>query len=310
MIDFNAGTPLKDASNDLFLKYNIKDIHSLISIGDATIKNTTQVMYMELNFNSTPVLIIYKYVKIIKNQFVRLLHFPITKDGDVTLENKVLKFLSKQDVVQEIVTSDEDLIHHNFAIKDNFDLYATDFYDILDNDLVYKVNRGKYKSKIKYTKYKDSIDFRHATTDDYTDIMILMNTWKTYKDDTDKLFNKKTFNTIEKHFETLLLPPFYTYVITFNGNIVAFEVLYEQGDILYQLVNQAYREINDVATKDVIDYVHKWNHKLTIDTFINLNRFKIINYEYASDPNGGLFNFKNNMYAYKTPLYRLKFKKG
>ena len=310
-IDFNNGLSFKDAPDSLLTDFNINEPNSLLCRGDAKIKNTNQVMYLLLNINDHEVLLIYKYVKIIKNQFIRLLHFPITKPHNVGLEVQLLKLLSKHPQIQEILTTKTDLEYHNFPIRDNYDLWATDFYDILDESHA-KVNRGKHKSKVKYTKYKDRIQFRKATEDDYLDIMNILHEWKQFKIDDDTLFNKKTFHTVEKKFSELLYPPFATYITLFDGVIVAFEVVHDEGDTLFQLVNQAYRKpdqlpFDEIIAKDIIAYVHKWNHLLTINELHD--KYKIINYEYASDPNGGLFNFKRNLYTYEVPLYRLKFKK-
>lgn len=304
----NFGNKLyKNMPIEVFEEFNIDKLNSLLCIGDAKIKNTSAIKYDIFKVNNIDVLIVYKDIKLFKNKFIRLLHTPIAKNRNIDLENKILKLLSQDERIGELVTTREDLEEHNLHIKYNQDIWATDFYDILDDNLIYSVNRGKYKSKIKYTKYKDEITFREATKDDYLDIINLMEEWKDYKEKEGTLYNKSTFNNIKKNFELFLSRPFYTYVITYKDMIVSFEILYEQGNILFQLVNQAYREVNEFINKDIIDYVHKWNHKLTIDTFYS--KYKIINYEYASNPKGGLYNFKNNLYQCKSPLYKLKFKR-
>ena len=67
-IDFNNGLSFKDAPDTLLTDFNIKEPNSLLCRGDAKIKNTNQVMYLKLNINDHEVLLIYKYIKIIKKK--------------------------------------------------------------------------------------------------------------------------------------------------------------------------------------------------------------------------------------------------
>ena len=249
-----------------------------------------------------------------KVQFVRLLHTPITKPRNIELENKILRMLSKHPQVQEIVTSEDDLIEHNISIPTTPDLYATDFYDPLDEELLNKVTKGKRRSKIKYTKYKDRINFRKANQDDYLDIINLMQAWMKNKSDNNDLFNKKTFNTVEKKFSMLLQDPFSVYVTTFDDEIIAFEVFAKEGDKVVQLVNQAFPsseclQWDEVINKEIYDYCLKWHHMLTIQEFIKYSSIRTIEYEYASKFGGGLWNFKNMMYSKQRRIIRMKFKK-
>lgn len=311
-LDFNDGVKLKEVDQNFLDAYGVENIHSLMFISDAKIKNTSQVMFMELNIANHEVLLLYKYVKLMKVQFVRLLHTPITKPRNIELENKILRMLSKHPQVQEIVTSEDDYLEHN--IKPSNDIYADDFFDPLTNELIQKVNKGKRRSKIKYTKYKDRINFRKANQDDYLDIMNIMNTWMKNKADNNDLFNKKTFNTVEKKFSMLLQDPFSVYVTTFDDEIIAFEVFAKEGDKVVQLVNQAYPsseclQWDEVTNKEIYDYCLKWHHLLTINEFIKDPSIRLIHYEYASRIGGGLHNFKCMMYSNKVHLIRMKFRK-
>lgn len=313
-LDFNEGYKLKDADYSLYEDFDIRNPHSLFSLGDAKIKNTSQVMYLRVNLANHEVLLIYKYVKLMKVQFVRLLHTPITKPRDLNLENKILRSLSKHPQVQEIVTSEEDYLQHKITIPTIPDIYADDFYDTLDEELVQKVNKGKRRSKIKYTKYKDRINFRKANQDDYLDIINLMQTWMKNKADHNDLFNKKTFSTVEKKFPMLLQDPFSIYVTTFDDEIIAFEVFAREGDKVVQLVNQAhpspeYLQWDEDLNKEIYAYGLKWHHLLTINEFTKDPSIRLIHYEYASNLKGGLWNFKNMMYSSKVHLIRMKFRK-
>ena len=314
MIDFNNGYKLKEANTDFYEDWGMTNKHSLLFISDAKIKNTSQVMYLTFKVQDHDVLILYKYVKLMKVQFVRLLYSPITKPRNIELENKILKMLSKHPQVQEIVTSEDDYIEHKIPIPSQPDLYATDFYDPLDEELLNKVTKGKRRSKIKYTKYKDRINFRKANQDDYLDIINLMQAWMKNKSDNNDLFNKKTFNTVEKKFSMLLQDPFSVYVTTFDDEIIAFEVFAKEGDKVVQLVNQAYPspeclQWGEVINKEIYDYCLKWHHMLTIQEFIKDPSIRLIHYEYSSKIGGGLWNFKNMMYSNKVHLIRMKFRK-
>jgi len=313
-LDFNEGYKLKGVNQDFYEEWGLKDSHSLMFISDAKIKNTSQVMYLTVNLANHEVLLIYKYVKLMKVQFVRLLHTPITKPRNLSLENKILKSLSKHPQVQEIVTSEEDYLQHKITIPTTPDIYADDFYDTLDEELVQKVNKGKRRSKIKYTKYKDRINFRKANQDDYLDIINLMQTWMKNKADRNDLFNKKTFSTVEKKFPMLLQDPFSIYVTTFDDEIIAFEVFAREGDKVVQLVNQAHPspeclQWGEDLNKEIYAYALKWHHLLTINEFTKDPSIRLIHYEYASNLKGGLWNFKNMMYSSKVHLIRMKFRK-
>lgn len=313
-LDFNDGVKLKEVDQNFLDTYGVENIHSLMFISDAKIKNTSQVMFMEFNIANHEVLLIYKYVKLMKVQFVRLLHTPITKPRNIELENKLLRMLSKHPQVQEIVTSEDDYLEHKISIPSQPDLYATDFYDPLDEELLNKVTKGKRRSKIKYTKYKDRINFRKANQDDYLDIINLMQAWMKNKSDNNDLFNKKTFNTVEKKFSMLLQDPFSVYVTTFDDEIIAFEVFAKEGDKVVQLVNQAFPsseclQWDEVINKEIYDYCLKWHHMLTIQEFIKDPSIRLIHYEYASKFGGGLWNFKNMMYSKQRRIIRMKFKK-
>ena len=314
MIDFNNGYKLKEANTDFYEDWGMTNKHSLLFISDAKIKNTSQVMYLTFKAQDHDVLILYKYVKLMKVQFVRLLHSPITKPRNIELENKILKMLSKHPQVQEIVTSEDDYIEHKISIPSQPDIYADDFFDLLDEELITKVTKGKRRSKIKYTKYKDRINFRKANQDDYLDIINLMQAWMKNKSDNNDLFNKKTFNTVEKKFSMLLQDPFSVYVTTFDDEIIAFEVFAKEGDKVVQLVNQAYPSAeclqwSEVINKEIYEYCLKWHHMLTIQEFIKDPSIRLIHYEYSSKIGGGLWNFKNMMYSNKVHLIRMKFRK-
>jgi len=314
MIDFNNGYKLKEANTDFYEDWGMTNKHSLLFISDAKIKNTSQVMYLTFKVQDHDVLILYKYVKLMKVQFVRLLCTPITKPRNIELENKILRMLSKHPQVQEIVTSEDDYIEHKISIPSQPDLYAIDHYDILNNDLIAKVTKGKRRSKIKYTKYKDRIGFRKANQDDYLDIINLMQAWMKNKSDNNDLFNKKTFNTVEKKFPMLLQDPFSVYVTTFDNEIIAFEVFAKEGDKVVQLVNQAFPsseclQWGEVINKEIYDYCLKWHHMLTIQEFIKDPSIRLIHYEYASKIGGGLHNFKMMMYSQHIRLIRMKFRK-
>ena len=314
MIDFNNGYKLKEANTDFYEDWGMTNKHSLLFISDAKIKNTSQVMYLTFKVQDHDVLILYKYVKLMKVQFVRLLCTPITKPRNIELENKILRMLSKHPQVQEIVTSEDDYIEHKISIPSQPDLYAIDHYDILNNDLIAKVTKGKRRSKIKYTKYKDRIGFRKANQDDYLDIINLMQAWMKNKSDNNDLFNKKTFNTVEKKFSMLLQDPFSVYVTTFDNEIIAFEVFAKEGDKVVQLVNQAFPsseclQWGEVINKEIYDYCLKWHHMLTIQEFIKDPSIRLIHYEYASKIGGGLHNFKMMMYSQHIRLIRMKFRK-
>ena len=314
MIDFNKGYKLKNENTDFYESWGMTNEHSLLFISDAKIKNTSQVMYLNFRTQGHEVLVLYKYVKLMKVQFVRLLHTPITKPRNIELENKILRMLSKHPQVQEIVTSEDDYLGHKIAIPSQPDLYATDFYDPLDEELLNKVTKGKRRSKIKYTKYKDRINFRKANQDDYLDIINLMQAWMKNKSDNNDLFNKKTFNTVEKKFSMLLQDPFSVYVTTFDDEIIAFEVFAKEGDKVVQLVNQAFPsseclQWGEVINKEIYDYCLKWHHMLTIQEFIKDPSIRLIHYEYSSKLGGGLWNFKNMMYSNKVRLIRMKFRK-
>ena len=311
-LDFNEGYKLKGVSQDFYKEWGLKDSHSLMFISDAKIKNTSQVMYLTVNLANHEVLLIYKYVKLMKVQFVRLLHTPITKPRNIELENKILHMLSKHPQVQEIVTSEDDYLEHN--IKPSDDIYADDFFDLLTNELIQKVNKGKRRSKIKYTKYKDRIGFRKANQDDYLDIINIMKSWMQNKENNKDLFNKKTFNTVEKKFSMLLQDPFSIYVTTFDDEIIAFEVFAREGDKVVQLVNQAhpspeYLQWDEDLNKEIHAYGLKWHHLLTINEFTKDPSIRLIHYEYSSKIGGGLWNFKNMMYSNKVHLIRMKFRK-
>ena len=313
-LDFNDGVKLKEVDQNFLDEWGVENIHSLMFISDAKIKNTSQVMFLEVNIGGHEVLLVYKYVKLMKVQFIRLLHCPITKPRDITLENKILRGLSKHPQVQEIVTSEDDYREHKIAIPTTPDLYADDFFDILDEELVTRVNKGKRRSKIKYTKYKDRINFRKANQDDYLDIINLMQTWMKNKEDNKDLFNKKTFNTVEKKFPMLLQDPFSIYVTTFDDEIIAFEVFAREGDRVVQLVNQAQPSAeclqwDEDLSKEIHAYCLKWHHLLTINEFIKDPSIRLIHYEYASRIGGGLHNFKCMMYSNKVHLIRMKFRK-
>ena len=300
MINFNKGNKFKDYQGALDVP-----LSSLLCIGDARIKNTNEVMYLTISINNTPTTLIYKKVSLYKNQYIRLLHFPITTPRNPQLECKILSLLIQQcKNINEILTTMQDFEEHGYDItKLKSKIWATDFYDILP---IYK--NGQHKSKIKYTKYQDLIDMRAATQDDYFDILNILTLWEKNKQDNDTLYNKKTFNTIKNKFPLLLEKPFTTYVTTFKDIIVSYQILYEQGDVTFQLVNQAYKtpiKGLDEYSKDIISYVHKWQHYLTLQ-LLN-DKCKIINYEYASNRKGGLYNFKNNLYQNKEPLYQVKF---
>ena len=314
MIDFNKGYKLKNENTDFYESWGMTNEHSLLFISDAKIKNTSQVMYLNFRAQGHEVLVLYKYVKLMKVQFVRLLCTPITKPRNIELENKLLCMLSKHPQVQEIVTSEDDYLEHKISIPSQPDLYATDFYDPLDEELLNKVTKGKRRSKIKYTKYKDRINFRKANQDDYLDIINLMQTWMKNKSDNNDLFNKKTFNTVEKKFPMLLQDPFSVYVTTFDDEIIAFEVFAKEGDKVVQLVNQAfpsteYFQWDEVINKEIYDYCLKWHHMLTIQEFIKDPSIRLIHYEYASKIGGGLHNFKMMMYSQHIRLIRMKFRK-
>ena len=314
MIDFNNGYKLKEANTDFYEDWGMTNKHSLLFISDAKIKNTSQVMYLNFRTQGHEVLVLYKYVKLMKVQFVRLLCTPITKPRNIELENKILRMLSKHPQVQEIVTSEDDYLEHKISIPSQPDLYAIDHYDILNNDLIAKVTKGKRRSKIKYTKYKDRIGFRKANQDDYLDIINLMQAWMKNKSDNNDLFNKKTFNTVEKKFPMLLQDPFSVYVTTFDNEIIAFEVFAKEGDKVVQLVNQAFPsseclQWGEVINKEIYDYCLKWHHMLTIQEFIKDPSIRLIHYEYASKIGGGLHNFKMMMYSQHIRLIRMKFRK-
>ena len=314
MIDFINGYKLKEANTDFYEDWGMTNKHSLLFISDAKIKNTSQVMYLNFRTQGHEVLVLYKYVKLMKVQFVRLLCTPITKPRNIELENKILRMLSKHPQVQEIVTSEDDYIEHKISIPSQPDLYAIDHYDILNNDLIAKVTKGKRRSKIKYTKYKDRIGFRKANQDDYLDIINLMQAWMKNKSDNNDLFNKKTFNTVEKKFPMLLQDPFSVYVTTFDNEIIAFEVFAKEGDKVVQLVNQAFPsseclQWGEVINKEIYDYCLKWHHMLTIQEFIKDPSIRLIHYEYASKIGGGLHNFKMMMYSQHIRLIRMKFRK-
>ena len=303
MIDFNKGNKFKNIKQEELPKV---DISSLLCIGDARIKNTNDVMYLNILINNTPTFIIYKKVSLYKNQYIRLLHFPITTPRNPQLECKILMALRQQyPQIQEILTTMQDFEEHNVDItRFKCKIWATDFYDPLPQQ-----KNGKHKSKIKYTKYQDLINMRLAQEQDYLDIMNILTLWEQDKKINDTLYNKKTFNSIKNNFPLFLQDPFKVYVTTFKDTIVSYQILYSQGDILFQLVNQAYKR--DIPTleeysKDIIAYVHKWQHYLTLLEFND--QYARINYEYASNQKGGLYNFKNNLYQCKEELIQLKFK--
>lgn len=68
MIDFNKGNKFKNIKQEELPKV---DISSLLCIGDARIKNTNDVMYLNILINNTPTFIIYKKVSLYKNQYDR-----------------------------------------------------------------------------------------------------------------------------------------------------------------------------------------------------------------------------------------------
>lgn len=312
-IDFNKGAKLKDAPLDFYNYWDIPRINSPMFISDAIIKNTPLVMYQIFNINGHEVLLVYKFFKIIKVQFVRLLHFPITKPRNIELETKLLNLFSKHPQIQDIATSEDDYLEHKINIPSNADILGDDFFDNLDDEMFNKVNKGKRKSKIKYTKYKDRIGFRKAVSEDYFDIINIMDKWMQNKLNSNALYNKKTFNNVRKNFQTFLQEPFNIYVTTFDDEILQYEVLCKEGDKIVQLVNQAYPSPDDlpfdeVLRKEVWDYCLKWNHMLTINEFIN-SEYKRLEYEYSM-LDRGLHTFKSMMYSNKKRIYLMKFKKN
>ena len=310
-IDFNEGHPLKDFPQ-ILEKYPIIP-HSLIHPHDAKIKNTSMIKFIEIKVNDIEILLLYKFVKMMKVQFVRLLHTPISITNDIELNKRVLKLLSQHPLITQLITTQKDLTIHSLPIPK--DIYAYDFYSLLEPKFV-EVNKGKHKSKIKYTKYKDRIQFMKVDITHYDAISHILSAWMSNKIDTSELFNKKTFSNIQRNYPKLILDDnFLIYVTCFDNIPIAFEVLSKQGNHLYQLVNQAYPTLdyyiqlfNDYElAKEIHAYVHKWQHLLTINEFYD--SYEYINYGYAQDINGGLYNFKNMLYRDRFLLYKLIFKK-
>jgi hypothetical protein len=109
-------------------------------------------------------------------------------------------------------------------------------------------------------------------------------------------------------------PNLFLYVTLFDNIPVAFELFSSQGDILYQLVNQAYPTLDyyvqlfdDISlAKDIFAYAHKWQHLLSINVL--QDKFRLINYGYAKPTSFGLLSFKNTLYKDKHVIHRCNFK--
>lgn len=212
------------------------------------LQSNCKIYYSVFNTNNDHILVIYKKISIHKVKFNRLLGFPISLSKNKSNEIKVLNMLKSSKSISEVVVSEHELSRHHLN-SSNYDVCEYDFYYDIDS-LISKIDTSKWRSKHSVTKYKNDLDVRLATLDDYDNLFKIHRVWSEYKGSDYR--SKSLFKNYFKNFSTYCSS---TYVVTYKGIPVSFNVF----DDLHCV------SCDRVCSKIIENHYNKWNVPSELD---------------------------------------------
>lgn len=207
------------------------------------LQNSCSIKFKIFNINTVRVFVLFKHVQIYSAKFYRLIGFPIAENGDKQLEIALFNKLRTCEDIREAYISSKDLERIG-----NLNLKAIDIDFYTDLNKLDSIFDNKWKSKQCYNRYKDDIEVRFATIDDYTSINNLYKSWVNYKDSTrDKAGTKAMFKKFFKHFEEYLNN---TLVMTYKGDIISFSIWDLDFDVAVKIAENSYNIHNRLPKYD------------------------------------------------------------
>lgn len=291
---------LRLMNKEIFSQFPQDTILGMSTPGYAKAINSPSLKYKIFNINNDEILVLYKDIKLFKNQFIRLLGFPISKGKNRNLEKALFKELCKIEEVREVELMEYDAIIHNISTNN----LSYDNVEFLVNVQDTCLN-NKYKSRYQINKYEKDINYRDATENDFEPIINLLNQWLEHKNATEEVHSKSIYKNIIKNPNKYLLEDFNTKVLYYKDELFAFSVYYEIEKKIYQITN-IINTFTDSFPHNLVKGGNRIVFYYTIKEYKDKDK---ISYMGSINPKSNVF--KNKQLVYKTydKLFKLKLKK-
>lgn len=291
---------LRLMNKEIFSQFPQDTTLGMSTPGYAKAINSPSLKYKIFNINNDEILVLYKDIKLFKNQFIRLLGFPISKGKNRNLEKALFRELCKIEEVREVELMEYDAIIHNISTN-NLSYDNVEFLvNIQDTCL-----NNKYKSRYQINKYEKDINYRDATENDFEPIINLLNQWLEHKNATEEVHSKSIYKNIIKNPNKYLLEDFNTKVLYYKDELFAFSVYYEVENKIYQITN-IINTFTDLFPHNLVKGGNRIVFYYTIKEYKDKDK---ISYMGSINPKSNVF--KNKQLVYKTydKVFKLKLKK-
>lgn len=298
----NDAQALRFMSREEFNTFPTSTVFGMCTPAYAIAINSPSLKYKIFKVNGDEVLVLFKQVNMFQTHYKRLLGFPISKKGDRKLEKALFKKLCGLDDVTEMQLLESDAIAHGLDTS-KLEYENVEFF-VNPKELAPTMG-GKYRQRYQINKFIDDLVYRDATSEDFENIISLLNRWMQFKDDGEGVHSKPIYKNVIKNPNKYLLDDYTTKVLYYKDELFAFSVNYVVDGKVFQITN-----IVDTFSDTFPKHLVKGGNRIPF--YYLVHSFK--DYEYISfmgsiNPKSNVF--KNKQLVYKTyeKFFRIKFKK-